>query len=660
MVEPQTKVGSTLAQLLGDLRTLSEDLVQVKAARSERQEALKTLLHSVNDACAGVKSKGAERLPEPDATECPSPTKATIDQQQEKLLQEINETSKQWLNRLSKLEGSSGQPQEVQVPLKEVSPQEFSSKEAQAVSLTSPLLKGSQAQENKGCQPHQAAAKPKGKSSLQARMKGRGLQMPGLSITPGSVKDAPKTYRSDDGLRNLNQSFADIEGGTRKPTECVTVTGADENEFKPVIEHSTDIWNSGISKELENCIENLSCALFGLPFSVSIAIPSITDTPLIGISDGFLNLSGYSREEIVGQNCRLLLRGVPKEEISGEVREEARRYCRAAHLRNLTSMSHSFLLQRNARKNGELFWNYFMLTMMPGPDKRTYIIGLQLDLGPTLEIPRGQNRPGEGIVEGHRKNLMMVQKLMFGITPESPMSLTEETKDATDRFMGLSEDIRAWLTHAELRSESFQKWGTKPWVAWPSASKHALLNGGTTLLRLEAETRQLEGAMAMTIFPVTKKGNQCSFKVRIDQLCAVAPSIKKSEVCRTARLPTLGFTTVKPSDMDHLGGLPIEADTTPASVLLFGNGVAQVSEDLRQDEFGNWRSAFPAPAENSYDLTPGDTMECTWGKGFIRLAIANQVLWEVKDSAIVGVQPRKPIYGIVDCCGAVCRVTLMA
>ena len=56
--------------------------------------------------------------------------------------------------------------------------------------------------------------------------------------------------------------------------------------------------------------------MFQLPFSVSIALPCITDTPLIGISDGFCHLSGYTREEIVGQNCRFLLKGVPEDEVN--------------------------------------------------------------------------------------------------------------------------------------------------------------------------------------------------------------------------------------------------------------------------------------------------------------------------------------------------------
>merc|ERR1711937_500961 len=108
-------------------------------------------------------------------------------------------------------------------------------------------------------------------------------------------------------------------------------------------------------------------------------------------------------------------------------------------------MAHTFLLQRNARKNGELFWDYFCLTMVPGPDKRTYIIGLQLDLGATLPMPLGRKRPADDIIETHRKNLAIVQGLLFGQKPEQP--LDPKSKDVTDTFMGLSDDIRAWLAH---------------------------------------------------------------------------------------------------------------------------------------------------------------------------------------------------------------------
>eukprot|EP00913_Durusdinium_trenchii_P007639 g7176.t1 len=41
-------------------------------------------------------------------------------------------------------------------------------------------------------------------------------------------------------------------------------------------------------------------------FSVSIADPQLPDCPLIAVSEGFCELTGYARERIVGQNCRFL------------------------------------------------------------------------------------------------------------------------------------------------------------------------------------------------------------------------------------------------------------------------------------------------------------------------------------------------------------------
>eukprot|EP00931_Biecheleriopsis_adriatica_P087448 TRINITY_DN61913_c0_g1_i1.p1 TRINITY_DN61913_c0_g1~~TRINITY_DN61913_c0_g1_i1.p1 ORF type:complete len:239 (+),score=55.01 TRINITY_DN61913_c0_g1_i1:30-719(+) len=41
-------------------------------------------------------------------------------------------------------------------------------------------------------------------------------------------------------------------------------------------------------------------------FSVSIADPELPDCPLISVSEGFCELTGYDRETILGHNCRFL------------------------------------------------------------------------------------------------------------------------------------------------------------------------------------------------------------------------------------------------------------------------------------------------------------------------------------------------------------------
>jgi hypothetical protein len=245
---------------------------------------------------------------------------------------------------------------------------------------------------------------------------------------------------------------------------------------------------------------------------------------------------------------------------------------------------------------------------------------------------------------------------MFGIEPEKPLGVNSQ--DAMHEFMGFSEDIMAWLSFAEARSAAFQQWGTRPLVAWPSASKYALLNGGTTLLRLEADT-VAEGATAMSIFSVARKAThaghmKCSFKVRVDEVCEGWARTMQPK----PRMLTMGFTTIKPADMDALGGLPKDLKATPSSILLFGDGCAHISADLGQGEV--WCTSVPTSTAIAYKMKAKDTLECTWGKGFMKLEANGELLFEVKDPLIVGLPGNTPVFGVLDCCYAACRVTLMA
>ena len=43
--------------------------------------------------------------------------------------------------------------------------------------------------------------------------------------------------------------------------------------------------------------------------SFVIADPSLPDCPIVFASDGFLDFTGYTREEILGRNCRFLQGG---------------------------------------------------------------------------------------------------------------------------------------------------------------------------------------------------------------------------------------------------------------------------------------------------------------------------------------------------------------
>merc|ERR1712224_88699 len=85
----------------------------------------------------------------------------------------------------------------------------------------------------------------------------------------------------------------------------------------------------------------------------------------------------------------------------------------------------------------------------------------------------------------------------------------------------------------------------------PSKGLFALTDGGVALLRLDADEKP-GGAMAMSIFPVQRKGREVRFRMTINGICPQWPT----SATAGGRLPSVGFTEVTPGSMDEMGGLP--------------------------------------------------------------------------------------------------------
>jgi two-component system, cell cycle sensor histidine kinase and response regulator CckA len=84
---------------------------------------------------------------------------------------------------------------------------------------------------------------------------------------------------------------------------------------------------------------------------LSISDSAAPDTPLVHVTPAFERLTGYKRDEVLGQNCRLLS--------AEDDHDEARSRLRGAIARRIPVR----VVLRNARKDGRLFWND--LTVFP-------------------------------------------------------------------------------------------------------------------------------------------------------------------------------------------------------------------------------------------------------------------------------------------------------
>ncbi len=117
-------------------------------------------------------------------------------------------------------------------------------------------------------------------------------------------------------------------------------------------------------------MESTSCG-------ISISDARIPDRPLIYVNQAFCDLSGYSAEEVIGQNCRFL---------QGDDRDQDARFI----IRDaLATGKNCQVLLKNYRKDGTLFWNELIIS--PILDKNgelTHFVGVQNDVTEREEARR--------------------------------------------------------------------------------------------------------------------------------------------------------------------------------------------------------------------------------------------------------------------------------
>mmetsp|Transcript_93249 Transcript_93249/g.241007 ORF Transcript_93249/g.241007 Transcript_93249/m.241007 type:complete len:616 (+) Transcript_93249:97-1944(+) len=124
------------------------------------------------------------------------------------------------------------------------------------------------------------------------------------------------------------------------------------------------------SGDLEAFYQTLTCSTFrNSQVSVTLASPSLPDCPIVGVSDGFEQMTGWSRSEVIGRNARFLNRGCP---MPAETRHELRLATRTRSRRFVKVLV-------NRRRNGETFMNLLHLSALR-VSNCLYLLAVQADV----------------------------------------------------------------------------------------------------------------------------------------------------------------------------------------------------------------------------------------------------------------------------------------
>lgn len=144
---------------------------------------------------------------------------------------------------------------------------------------------------------------------------------------------------------------------------------------------------------------SLSEMIAGSAVAAVISNPRLPDNPIVECNDAFTALTGYTRDEIIGRNCRFMS-GPGTETALTEVIRLAIRQQRPALVEIL-----------NYKKDGTAFRNAVMVAPVFGDDGR-----LEYFLGSQMEVDGGKTEAGAA-------RLRKAQRLIDGLSPRQKQVL---------------------------------------------------------------------------------------------------------------------------------------------------------------------------------------------------------------------------------------------
>ena len=113
----------------------------------------------------------------------------------------------------------------------------------------------------------------------------------------------------------------------------------------------------------------LSQILDGSVNGITLSDPDQEDNPIVYSNKAFEQITGYSKEETIGRNCRFLHDQDKDQPELQKIRDALKKVIPVE------------VTLKNFRKNGELFYNRLSITPLFGKDgKLIYFLGVQYDV----------------------------------------------------------------------------------------------------------------------------------------------------------------------------------------------------------------------------------------------------------------------------------------
>ncbi|WP_036266632.1 HWE histidine kinase domain-containing protein [Methylobacterium sp. 10] len=206
-----------------------------------------------------------------------------------------------------------------------------------------------------------------------------------------------------------------------------------------------------IASEIARTVDGpdpFAAALRATRMPMVIADPNLPDTPIVFVNAAFERATGYSREEILGRNCRFL-QG-PQTDPADVVR--IREAIAKAVPIEIDLLNH--------RKNGDVFWNRLLIAPVFDSNRKVaYFFASQLDV--TLEkdrMVRLQNDRDALETEVERRSLALRRSetslrfaLAAGRLGSWTLDLVDMTLETSDHFrMNFGRDPDEPLSYGEL------------------------------------------------------------------------------------------------------------------------------------------------------------------------------------------------------------------